>query len=62
MKKFNVYKLIINKYCEYLYFIGTVEAMDRDDACLQFRDGEYQNDFLTARLAITYNINHYILL
>jgi hypothetical protein len=48
MKKFNVYKQVIGIYCEYLSFIGSVESKDRNDACLQFRNGEYQNDFLTA--------------
>jgi hypothetical protein len=52
MKKFNVYKQVIDKYCEYLLFIGSVEAKDKNDACLKLRDGEYQNCFLTARVVI----------
>ncbi len=52
MKTFNVYKQVINTYSEYLKFIGTIEANDRNDACLKFRTGEYQNDFLTAKLAV----------
>lgn len=48
MKKFNVYKQVIGKYCEYLLFIGSIEANDRNDACLQFRYGEHKDCFLTA--------------
>ena len=47
--KFAVYKQVVGQYCEYLTFVGCVEATDRNDACLQFRSGQYQNDFLTAR-------------
>ena len=52
MKKFNVYKQVVGKYCEYLSFVGCVEATDRNDACLQFRDGEHKDCFLTARPVI----------
>jgi hypothetical protein len=52
MKKFNVYKQAIGKCFEYLTFVGSVEATDRNDACLQFRDGKYKDCFLTARAVI----------
>jgi hypothetical protein len=50
--KFAVYKQVVGNYCEYLLLIGYAEAIDRNNACLQFRDGEYQNDFLTAKKVI----------
>ena len=50
--EYNVYRQVIGKYCEYLSFVGSVEATDRNDACLRFRDGEYKDCFLTARAVL----------
>ena len=52
MKKYNVYKQVISKYCEYLVFIGCRKADNKNDACMQFRNGEYQDCFLTAKVII----------
>ena len=52
MKTFNVYKQVITSHSEYLKFIGTIQATDRNDACVKFRTGEYQNNFLTAKLVV----------
>ena len=46
---FNVYQLVITEYREYLLFIGKVKAKNRNDACLQFRDGIFKDKFLTAK-------------
>lgn len=46
--KFEVFRLYTNNG-ESLMFIGTVEAKDRNEACLSFRSGIYKNYLLTAK-------------
>ena len=49
---FNVYKQVITEFNEHLLFIGKIKAKDRTDACLQFRDGIFKDEFLTARRVV----------
>jgi putative heme degradation protein len=48
MKKFAIYKQVLGKI-EYLTFVGYIMANNRNEACINFRQGEYNNAFLTAK-------------
>jgi len=49
---FNVYQQVITEFNEHLSFIGKVKAKNRNDACLQFRNGIFKDKFLTAKLVV----------
>lgn len=53
LQKFAVYRQVIGTHREYHSYIGNVMAIDRNDACLKFRQGEYKDDFLTARKIVS---------
>lgn len=49
MKKFNIYKQVINPNGrDHHQFLGVIDALNRNDACLKFRFGEVCHEFLTA--------------
>jgi len=50
MIKYKVYVLVISSLgIEYHSIIGMVDAINRNDACLKFREWIYKDKFLTAR-------------
>jgi len=49
---FNVYQQVNIEFNEHLSFIGKVKAKNRNDACLQFRDGIFKDKFLTAKRVV----------
>jgi len=49
---YNVYQQVNIEFNDRLSFIGKVKAKNRNDACLQFRDGIFKDEFLTAKLVV----------
>ena len=46
---FAIYMQVLRNGHSINRYVGYMSGKDRDDACMNFRKGEYSNKFLTAR-------------